>query len=1139
VDPERVAFAMSFLDTVARAKTYLHEHGRVSLRALQREFELDDDALDELVEELVDVQQVAALESKVLSWIGAARAEASAPDRETQATHEASSEPAAAASPAEAERRQLTVLFCDLVGSTDLSQQLDAEDWRNVVRAYQEAAAAVVARYEGHVAQYLGDGLLVYFGYPAAHEDDAERAVRAGREIPITLEGVNERLEKQYGVRLAVRVGVHTGPVVIGGMGEGGRREALALGDTTNIAARLEGIAEPDTVVISGATLRLVPGLFVTRDLGTPKLKGIVDPIRIYRVLQAAGVRSRLEETARLTPLFGREQELGLLLDRWEQAEEGEGHAVLITGEAGVGKSRLLHALRERLDATPHTWLECRCSAYMRSSAFHPVIELVQQGLSFREEDPEDVRLGRLEAGLRVTGLSPRELLPLIAPLLSLPVPDRYRAPAASPDLPRRQTIDALVAWILALGERQPLVLLFEDLHWCDPATLEMLGLVLEQLPTSKVLALLAFRPDFEPPWPGRSHLTPISLGRLRRRRVEQMIDAMAGGRRLPGAVVERLVERAGGVPLYVEELTKMVLESGLLVEREGHLELTGDLAELAIPATLQDSLMARLDRLSAAKEVAQLCAALGRQFSHELVASVAELDEPTLQQGLARLVEAELLYQRGAGPAATYTFKHALIQETAYQSLLRSVRQPLHARIARVIEERFPQRAASEPELLAYHFEGAGLAAEATGYYQRAGEAAAQRSAHEEASRHFGHGLELLAPLPEGEARRRELKLQLGLGSCLLAQKGYSHDDTARTYERARVLCADIDDAPLRSQAMAGLAGYAITRPQLDTAADLSRQLVEIGTQEADGPIVVSGHALWAIALAYQGELSSALEHFERAIEIYDPSHTPRLISLGQEMGVMAHSYLGPVLWQLGYPDRALERSERAVERARRVDHPFSLAAVLFVSAWLHLERRERGPALERSEELVALTERQGFPFYLGIGKIVRAWALAEPSHLNESIEEFREGIRICAETGTQVGGGVWFGYGAEIYRAAGQHERALRALGAAFTLRERNGEHLWAAALYRLKGEILLDMGGPGEAEAEPLIARALEIARSQQARSFELRAATSLARLWQRQGKRAEARDLLQPVYDWFTEGFDTQDLKDAKALLEELA
>ncbi len=815
----------SFLDTVLRAKAYLEQQGRVSLRALAREFELDDGVLSELVEELVDVQQVAALEGKVLSWMGGASEmpAAAAPSKETLAAPEA-------------ERRQLTVMFCDLVGSTDLSQRLDAEDLRSVVRAYQEAASGAIERYAGHIAQYLGDGLLVYFGHPQAHEDDAERAVRAGLEILTALRTLNDALEPKHGVRLAARVGIHTGPVVIGTMGGGAKSETLALGDTTNIAARLEAVAAPDTVVVSGATQRLVPGMFLLHDLGTPPLKGIATQVRAYAVRQATGVRSRLDvDPSKLTPLVGREQQVGLLIERWEQAQERDGQAVLIAGEAGLGKSRLLQAFRERLADTPHSWLECRCTPYTEGSAFHPLIELVEQGLGFKPDDDPETRLRRLEGGIERAGLSVPEGVPLIGALLSLPLPERYPPLRQSPELQRKQTMEALVAWTLALAAQQPLVMLYEDLHWCDPSSVELLGLLLAQSPTARVLTLLTFRPAFVPPWPARSHQTPLAVSRLSRRQATNMIGGMTRGVPLPGAVVERIVERADGVPLFVEELTKMVLESDLVAVQGGRYELTGSLTQLAIPTTLQDSLMARLDRLDAGKEVAQLGAALGREFSYELLRSVSLLEEPRLHAGLTQLVDAELLYQRGTPPAATYTFKHALIQETAYQSLLKRTRQQLHARIAEVLEERFPERVASEPEVLARHCDQAGLATQAIAHYQRAGERATQRSANEEAIGHLRRALDLVATLPETRERHQmELGLQMAIGGPLNSVRGPSHPEVEQTYARARELALQIGEAPELPRVLTRMATVYLNKGDLAIAAEVAQEALAAASARA-----------------------------------------------------------------------------------------------------------------------------------------------------------------------------------------------------------------------------------------------------------------------------------------------------------------
>ncbi len=1123
---------MSFIDTVRRARELLREEGRISLRGLKREFRLDDEALEELIEELVDIQQVAAREGKAVAWIGGA-----AHDRA-----EAVARPSAGAEPAaQAERRQLTVMFCDLVGSTNLSQRLDAEDLRDVVRAYQESVSAVIERYEGHVAQYLGDGLLVYFGYPQAHEDDAERAVRAGREILATLGTLNDRLEPEHGIRLAARVGIHTGPVVVGEMGGGAKSETLALGDTTNIAARLEAIAHPDSVVISRATLRLVPGLFATKDLGTPALKGIAEPVHAYAVLQATGVRSRLDvDPSKLTPLVGRDQELGLLVERWEQVGEGEGQTVLVSGEAGLGKSRLLQAFREQLAETPHGWLECRCSPYTQGSAFHPLIELMEQGLGIQAGDDPETKLARLEAGLAAAGFLIPEVAPLLAPLLSLPLPDRYPPLQFSPELQRKKTIEALVAWTFGLGESQPAVLLVEDLHWCDASTLEAIGWLVEQNPTAKVLTLLSFRPDFEPPWPARSHVTPLAVKRLSRRQATDLIGGMTHDAPLPGAVVERVVERADGVPLFLEELTKTVLESDLVEKREGHYELTGPIAELAIPATLQDSLMARLDQLDEGKGVAQLGAALGREFFYELLRRVSLDEESRLRAGLAQLVDAELLYQRGSVPRAEFTFKHALIQETAYQSLLRSVRQPLHARIAKVLEEQFPERAEAEPEVIARHYDVAGLAGPAIAHYRRAGEGAMQRSAHEEAIGHLRRALQLLATLPETRERhRQELALQIALGTPLAGVRAWSHPEYEQTFARARELASRIGDAPELARVLVGMAQAPFVQGEVTAAAEIGRQALAAAERTGDVFDQLSAHYQIGMALLCHGRVAPGLRHFEQTLALYDPAaHGARANAMDINRGLAARDFAGLAHVHLGHPDRALAVVDRAVELAQHSGHPVNRADALFHALLVHFERREFDRMRERAEALIDHSERIGLPFYLNSGHVLRGRARVEAGEVEAGVEEMRRSVDELARAGSGIVAPCRHVLLAEGLQKLGQPGRALDVIESGLAQAQAQSQLLNAPDLHRLHAETLLDLGRHAD-EPEAPLRRALELARRQEQKTYELRAATSLAHLWQRQGKSTEANDLLQPVYDWFTEGFDTRDVREAKALLENLS
>ncbi len=1015
------------------------------------------------------------------------------------------------------ERRQLTVLFCDLVGSTALAGQLDPEDWREIAAQYQRAAAETVGRFGGHVAKYLGDGLLIYFGWPTAREDDPERAVRAGLAIVDAMGPLNATLAAGDGPRLGVRIGLHTGPVVIADGGE-------VFGETANVAARVQAAADPDTVVITAATQRLVAGLFVVEERGPQALKGVREPLPLYRVVQLSGVRSRLDIAAgRLTPFVGRDLELGTLVERWERAAEGEGQTVLVLGEPGVGKSRLVYQLREHLAVVPHTWLECGATPYTEGTPFHPIIALVAQGLAFTPDDTATEKLGKLEVGLRT--LASAESVSLLADFLGLPPPTRLQF---SPELQRRKTIDLLAQWTLAMSEAQALVLVVEDLHWCDVSSLELLGQLIAQSPRARVLLLATARPEFTSPWPARSTLTTVQLARLTKRQAREMIATLAGTA-LPGATRDAIVARADGVPLYVEELTKAVTEPGAARGMEG------------IPASLADSLMARLDRLSAAKEVAQRAAVLGREFGYPLLAAMAGLDEAALRQGLGRLVEAEILFARGEPPAATYTFKHALIQETAYQSLLKRTRQPLHARVARVLEERFPERVTAEPEVIARHYEQAGLAVEAISHYRRAGERATQRSANEEAIGHLRRALDLVATLPETRERHQmELGLQMAIGAPLVVARGQSHPECEQTYTRARELAARIGESPELPRVLARMASIYNARGELGTAAEVAQEALAAAERTGEAFDLRSAHHQVGQSLFYQGHFSRALPHFELSIKLYNPSEHASLSStlgLDPVVSSVGHAALGHLY--LGHPDRALASSEAAVALANRVEHPFSLTVALMWAGLVHRERSEFDRMRERAENLVGLAERLGFPMYLGAGRFMRGSARVESGEGEVGLAEVQQALADLAGTGAGVGAPEFLAMLAAGLRKVGRYDDALDALGLGVARAEGQGQHFYDAELHRLQAEILIGMGGKAAEDAELLLTQSLEIARRQDAKTFELRAATNLARLWQRQGKREQARALLAPVYAWFTEGFATRDLKEANALLEELA
>jgi class 3 adenylate cyclase/predicted ATPase len=1146
---------MDYDAVVEQAIALLQREQRLSYRVLKLRLQLDDDTLEALKEDLIYAKQLAVDEAgRVLVWAGGAGAATvpapgvtlSAEPPNTRAAHDLQvGSPLPEPRTPEAERRQLTVLFCDLVDSTVLASQLDPEDWREVVRAYQDTCAKVIARYDGHIAQYLGDGLLVYFGYPQAHEDDAPRAVRAGLGMVEAIGQLNTQLGRGRGVLLAVRLGIHTGLVVVGDVGSGTRHEQLALGETPNVAARLQGIATPNTLVISATTLPLLGGFFACQPLGTPLLKGLAQPLAVYRVLYESMARSRLEAVGStgLTPLVGREQEIGLLRERWAQVKDGFGQVVLLSGEAGIGKSRLVQVLKEQVAAEPQTWLTpCQCSPYYQLSALYPMIDLLERvALRFEREESPQQKLRKLEGFLVQYGLPLAEVVPLFAALLSLPLTADYAPLNLSPEQQKQQTLQALLTILLRIAAQQPVLFVMEDLHWVDPSTLELLSLLVDQGPTARILALCTFRPDFPPPWTGRAHLTQVTVDRLPRRQAVEVLRQVAHGKALPPEVVEQIVAKTEGVPLFVEELTKMVLESGLLQEREDRYELTGPLPPLAIPATLHDSLMARLDRLATVKALAQLGATLGREFSYALLHAVSPWDEQTLQRGLHQLVEAEFLYQRGLPPQATYLFKHALIQDAAYQSLLKSTRQQYHQRIAQVLEAHFPETAATQPELLAQHYTQAGLTEQAIAYWQQAGEHASDRSANVEAVTHFTTGIELLTILPETPARTQQaLTLHIALGAALQRTKGLAAPEVEQAYTQARTLCQQMGETPELVPVLFGLWRFYLARPQLHTARELGETLLRLAQGGHDPAFSVLAHYTLGVTWFWLGALPTARLHLEEGIAHYtsDQRRTP-VFRMGQDPGVSCRAYAAQTLWLLGYPEQALARLHDALVLAHALSHPFSQAWVRCMAAIMSQFRPDVLAVHEHAEAAVALATEQEFPQWVALGTILRGWALAMQGQGKEGMAQVRQGIAAWRATGAVLIVPYFCTMLADVSAHLGHVEDGLQALVEAHTLVEQQEERYWEAEISRLRGVLLLRQTATPQEEAETCFRQALDVARRQEAKSLELRAAMSLSRLWQQQGKWTEAHELLAPIYGWFTEGFDTADLQEAKALLEELS
>jgi len=1134
---------------VTQALTLLQRERRLSYRVLKLRLQLDDDLLEALTEDLIYAKRLAVDEDgRVLVWTGGASSApptiSPVPLPVTPDVSPAQSEAAPVVSPTpDAERRQLTVLFCDLVDSTQLSGRLDPEEYREVVRAYQKVCTDVIQRYEGHVAQLLGDGVLVYFGYPHAHEDDAQRAVRAGLGIIEAVGALNTSLEPAKGIQLALRLGIHTGLVVIGEMGGAGRQEQLALGEVPNVAARIQGLAEPNTIMISTDTYRLIQGYFECQALGAQTLRGVAEPIAVYRVLQESGARGRLDVTQPrgLTPLVGREQEVGLLLERWEQVKAGQGHVVLLTGDAGIGKSRLVQMLKDHVANEPHMRWECRSAEYSQNTALFPLVELFQRLLRFETQETPDAKLEKLEHALSQYRLPLEESVQLFTPLLSLPIPeDRYPALNLSPQRQRQKTLETIVAMLLELAEHQPVLFILEDLHWTDPTTLELIGLLLDQTPTASLLVLLTCRPTFQPSWSHRSYLSEITVNRLSHTQVAQIVTCITDGKTLPQEVLGQIVEKTDGVPLFVEEMTKAILEAGYLKEVHGHYALTGSLRALTIPVTLQDSLMARLDRLVTAKGIAQLAAVLGRQFAYALLQRVSQVDAMTLQRELGRLVDAELVYQRGVPPQSTYVFKHALIQDAAYASLLKSTRQHYHQQIAQVLEAQFPETAETQPELLAHHYTEAALPEKAVPYWHHAGQRASERSAHVEAITHLRQGLALLQTLLETPERfQHEVDMLIALGASLFAVKGYAAREVGETYTYARQLCHHLEDPHQLFTVLRGLWNYSLVRAELQTAHELGEQLFTLAQQVQDAAMLVAAHRALGVTLFHLGAVVSAHTHFAQGIQLYDAQqHRAAVFLYGEDVGVICHSFAPWTLWYLGYPDQGLARNQEAVTLAQQCAHPLSLSFALSLAAGFHQLRCEEHTAQEYAEAAIHLTTEQGFPHWRAYSAILRAWVLAHQGQAQEGIEQITQGLRDYRATGAELWRPYLLALLAEAHGTIGEREEGLTLLTETLTLVDITGQRWYEAELYRLQGALLLQGSSENSTEAETCFQHAMTIARTQQAKSLELRAATSLARLWQQQGKRKEAHDLLAPVYHWFTEGFDTADLQDAKALLEVL-
>jgi class 3 adenylate cyclase/predicted ATPase len=1122
---------------------WLRNLGLGKYEATFRENDIDETVLPGLTHENLKELGVASLghRVKLLDAIAALHNEASGKEPSVDAAT-ASSAPSALAED-RAERRQVTVMFSDLVGSTALSARMDPEDLREVISAYQKCVAETVGRLGGFIAKYMGDGVLIYFGYPQAHEHDAERAVRAGLELIAAVSGLRTH------AALQTRVGIATGLVVVGDLiGSGASQEQAIVGETPNLAARLQAIAEPDRVVIAESTRKLVGNLFELEDLGAQDLKGVSGPVRAWAALRPASVEGRFEamHASGLTELVGREEEIEILLRRWSKIKTGEGQVVLLSGEAGIGKSRLTAALMERLAGEPHTRLRDFCSPQHTDSALYPIISQMERAAGFAHNDTAQARLDKLDALLMQSFTSQQDAA-LLADMLSVPNDGRYPSLELDPQRRRQKTLEALTGQLEALSRSNPILMIFEDAHWIDPTSLEVLSRVVDRIRTLDVLLIVTHRPEFAPQWIGRPHVTALTINRLARREIADMIDRVVGNKPLPTNIREDIIERTDGVPLFVEEMTKAVLEA----ESEGLLDRVAAAIpspSLAVPASLHASLMARLDRLGSAKEVAQIGAVIGREFSNGLLTTVAGKSDAELQSALDSLIEAGLLFAQGVRPHTTYLFKHALVQDAAYGTLLREPRRALHARIAESLDSQFAQIAENQPELLAHHCTEAGLIEKAASYWGKAGQRSLERSALVEAVAHLTRALEQIATLPPSTSVRREqIKLQSALITPLIHVKGYAAPETKAAAEQTRLLIEQAEaqgekpeDPLMWFSALYGFSIVSFVAFNGVVVRELAEQFsTRAEKQGATVPIVI-GHRLMGHALLLTGEIAEALAHYSQGLALYDPAeHRPFATRFGQDISVAILSFRSLAHWLLGSPEKALKDASRALKDAQEIRQAATLMFALNYTAKTQTHCGNYADANSLLEQLSALADQKGAPYWKAEGISVQGCVLVGTGDASAAVHRLTLGMTALRSTGASLYLPWLLANLARAHGDLGELDDAWRCIDEAMTTMQTSKERWCEAEVNRIAGEIALKSLEPDAANAETYFDRALAVARQQQAKSWELRAAMSLARLWRDQGKLQQARELLAPVYGWFTEGFDTVDLKEAKALLAELS
>lgn len=991
-----------------------------------------------------------------------------------------------------AERRQITVLFCDVVGSSQLSEELDPEELRDIMQRYRVLCNTVIENNTGFTAQYLGDGILAYFGYPTANEDDARHAVSAGLEIIVRMCQLNQELAENFPVQLALRIGIHTGLVVIGDLRTNAGSN-LALGTTPNIAARLQDLARANQIVLSAETYKLIRPYFKCQALGEHALKGFSRPITVYLAQGALDIHRWLAVSTQETalPLIGRDQESALLLDRVDQAIAGVGQAVLLSGEAGIGKSRLAQFVREHVAGIPHTLIECWGTPQFQHSYLHCVINVVRRMWQLDELTDKAAKLARVEKALATLSLPVEQSLPLIADLIGIALDMETEFQRWPLQERKERTLELLLNLFTAMAMQKVVIFIAEDLHWIDPTTVDLLGRLIDQVPTLRVFVLLTFRMEFVTPWLPRSHLTHISINRLTRKQSGQMIRLLAKNKTMPMELLEQIIDKTDGIPFFLEEMTRMILDSGMLQEYADHYRLRKSLSDICIPSTLQDSLMAKLDKLGPGKQLAQICAIVGREFQHDLLQVVVQTEERDFCSQMSRLVLSELLYQRGLPPHASYMFRHALVHEAAYESLLKKTRLKYHQQIARILIEKFPELRLENPELVAYHYAAGGDHEQAIKYWIIAGETALRHCAVIDAIIHLSKGLDCFHLLPPTRKNPQyELTLQAKLGIAYIMSRGYGSAEVESCFSRAYTISRELPNNLETFPILCGLWEYYVARAELPSAFDLAG-LMEQAAANLEAPkLQLEASRAKGSTLFWQGKLEQAKPYLERgtALLTQAPNSFSNVIPI-QDPAVAALSNYACLLWLQGNSNQARNLAEQAVATAEQTAHPFSAAYAHLFCAVIHQLLGNVAGVIEQTNLVLGIANRYNFLFWQAMAKMLQAWAQQRQTSVCATAA-FEGALALYHSTGSRITLSYFQALLAELQIDCKQYHAALRILDTAMESASQREERFYLAELMRLKACCLYQLVPAEHQEADRCLLEALNLARQQGAKTLELR-------------------------------------------------